>query len=995
MRNNTNSNDQLNNMGSKNIEMKNKLNDMNNEAASLHKSHPRIIPINEGLQNPSNDLTKKSINDINSNEKTPTPTAKPYDFYINNTPENKNKKHKNNKIDTTKYNCITFLPKALLFQFMRLANIYFLIIAIIQCIPIISPLSSSTAIAPIAFVLCVSLIREAIEDIARSRYDKLSNQEKVRVHRDGKWIESVSEKLEIGELVIVEDEKSFPADLILLDSSLEEGICYIETATLDGEKTLKFKKGHMFTADKLKKRFATKMNDANSNNSNNNANNNYNNMSRDIETNKPFYRNADNNYNAQDSINKVEYIENFLINGFVVCDKPSDLLYKLDGNMTINFKNKSNSDVNINNSSFPLDSKQLLLKGAILKNTEWVIGIVVYTGHQTKLMLNSKKAGIKYSTVEKTMSKYLIAVLILQSVFCIVCAILYSVFYKLNLEDNIFLNIFTDNLVIDALLKYFTYLLLLNTMIPISLIITLEIAKIVQGYFMVLDVEMFSKVRQKFAKAGSVSLNEELGQVDYIFSDKTGTLTCNKMKFKYSVIADVCYEFLREEDIKKLEDMRKNLLSKKEKEELLYETRFRQDNDIKEIYPNHLHSLKNNIESSNLLNKSIYSDFVIKSKASSASTGKMKTLVLNTNLKIHEEFFKALALNNDCVVNTKKGHMEYSGLSPDDIELVGASSLLGCTLLKSQSTREKKIRLYEQDTAFEVLNVIEFTSDRKKSSIIVRDGEYIKLYIKGADSEMLPIITPDCNPEFKKQASQFVDVFSRLGYRTLIVGMKIFEEEEHRILNERLNEINKVVGDEKNKLLDQIYKEIEQDIYCLGSTIVEDKLQDSVPETIRDLRLSGIKVWMLTGDKIDTAENIGKSCNLISEELQLFKITNQPQYTFTDFVKKFEDYLKKKGVQFEEYKANDLDHASKNLPEYSILIDLKETKADFLDINKKMKFIEISKYAKSVICSRCSPGQKSEVVGMIKRSDSSLITLSIGDGGNDVPMITVAHIGNN
>lgn len=965
--------------------------DANNESDHLHKN----IELHKLEKSKTEDkltreiTTKKSIIDINNEKR---PSSKPYDFFINNIAENKIKKHKNNNIDTTKYNFITFLPKALIFQFMRLANIYFLIIAIIQSIPSISPLNSSTAIVPLVFVLCVSLIREAIEDVARYRYDKISNKEKVRKYQNGKWILSTSEKLEIGDIVIVEDEKTFPADFILLDSSQDEGICYIETATLDGEKTLKFKKSHAVISDKFKKKIGK--------NNNNNENIYSSSNNRDLETDKVLYRPSSNmNGNEIDnnsiSVKKSEYIENFSISGFVVCDKPSDLLYKLDGNMTLNFQNKNEPKSDFLNASLPLDAKQLLLKGSILKNTEWVIGIVVYTGHSTKLMLNSKKGRVKYSSVEKIMSRYLISILILQSIFCIICGVLYSIYYKLNLEDNAFLEVFSKNLIIDSLLKYFTYLLLLNTMIPISLIITLEITKIIQGYFMVLDIKMYSKVRQKFAKTGSVSLNEELGQVDYIFSDKTGTLTCNKMKFKFCVIADVCYEFIRDEDLRKIEDLQQNVLSKKEKDDLMRQVQFREQNEIKEMKPHHLNTLKNNVENSHLLNKSIYSNFVIKSFSSNSSNYESKNLVLDTNLKIHEEFFKGLALNNDCVVNKKKGHLEYSGLSPDDIELVGASSSIGCSLLKSQSTREKKLNLYNEEKTFEILNVIEFTSDRKKSSIIVREGEYIKLYVKGADSEMFPIMSSDSNPEFKKQVSQFVDLFSKLGYRTLIVGMKIFEEEEYKILNERLFEINKIVGKEKVGLLDDIYKELEKNIYCLGATVVEDKLQDLVPETIRDLRFAGIKIWMLTGDKIDTAENIGKSCNLISEELQLFKVTNQPHFTFDNFLHKFEEYLNKKGLSFDDFKHTISLKSNKiiRLPEYSILIDLKETKADFLDSNKKNKFIEISKYAKSVICSRCSPGQKSEIVAMIKRSEESLITLSIGDGGNDVPMITEANIG--
>ena len=268
------------------------------------------------------------------------------------------------------------------------------------------------------------------------------------------------------------------------------------------------------------------------------------------------------------------------------------------------------------------------------------------------------------------------------------------------------------------------------------------------------------------------------------------------------------------------------------------------------------------------------------------------------------------------------------------------------------------------------------------------------MYIKGADSEMLPIISEKCPKEFKGQSQNFVDLFSKQGYRTLIVAMRIFSEEEYKFVAEQLTEVRLSAAPNKAELLTIIEKQIEKDVFCLGATIVEDKLQDNVPETIRDLRLAGIKVWMLTGDKIDTAENIGKSCNLISQELQIFKITNQSGFFFADFVNKFDEYLLKHGFSYEEYEEAVRSNNDRKLPEYCVMIDLKETTKDFAKVEWQREFVRISKYAKSVICSRCSPNEKSKVVKMIKESNSKLVTLSIGDGGNDVPMITEAHIGN-
>ena len=160
-----------------------------------------------------------------------------YEFYINNSMKNKEQYgFKDNCVDTKKYNIITFLPKALLIQFVRVANIYFLVCAVLQCIPAISPLGAETALVPICIVLSVSIVREGIEDCARAKLDKQQNSEPTEVYVEEQWEQTQSGKLHMGEIVSVKQDDAFPADLILIDSELPEGICYIETGTLDGEK---------------------------------------------------------------------------------------------------------------------------------------------------------------------------------------------------------------------------------------------------------------------------------------------------------------------------------------------------------------------------------------------------------------------------------------------------------------------------------------------------------------------------------------------------------------------------------------------------------------------------------------------------------------------------------------------------------------------------------------------------------------------------------------
>ena len=607
------------------------------------------------------DLNKNP--DISHNEKL-------YQFYIHDNLKNEQYYHfKDNKIRTTKYNIITFLPKALLIQFIRLANIYFLICAILQCIPIISPLGASSAVIPILIVLSVSVIREGLEDCSRAKLDKEQNSELTSTYTDGKWENTTSGKLKIGELVEVLQDEAFPADLILLDSELPEGICYIETGTLDGEKSLKQKEAPKETKGK---------------------------------------------FNEDE-----EKAKDFELSGSAIVDQPNPELYQLNGRMNLTFTtNNSNGQESY---KIPLDAKQLLLKGAKLKNTRWIIGIVVYTGHNCKLMKNAKEPIMKFSSVEKLMNKGLVLIFIVQAVLCVLCAILRGTYYYKNNLDKMNSSPMSFGYTqygyfVESFLNYFTYLLLLNTLIPISLIITLEVVKIIQGLFMGTDHLSYSKVRKKWLTPNSVSLNEECGLVDYIFSDKTGTLTCNKMEFKYCVIGDVCYQYMRgnlEENSEKEENFRieENItpFKKYQMYRSIHDEGDDNDND-KNVKSNFL-SKKKTIR----LPKKTYPNYIIKSEDNSVS------LSLEKTDSIQEHFWYALSLCHTCTVELNdKGLEEYICVSPDSIELVKAAKAQGWSYEESGNPNIKRVKVGDfgaENINFEKLQIIEFSSDRKRETL--------------------------------------------------------------------------------------------------------------------------------------------------------------------------------------------------------------------------------------------------------------------------------------
>ena len=422
------------------------------------------------------------------------------EFYINDNIKNKVYKLKDNRITTTKYNVFTFIPKGLLYQFSRLSNVYFLFTAIIQSIPLISPLTSITAIVPLIFVLGVSMIRELIEDLVRNNFDNLNNEEEVIVLRNNRFIRAMSKTLRYGEVILVYENKNIPADMILIDSGLGEGICYVETSSLDGEKTLKLKVANKYTQGFL---------------------------SKDINSNK--------------GITRLFLSKRYSFSGYIKINAPNIDLNYVNGKIHTLFK----KDGTTIEEDIIISTNEFLLKGSILKNTNWIIGVVVYTGMNNKIILNSKKPRLKMSRVEKRLNYFLVMVFIFLIICCIICSIIHRFDFLANQKYYENFILIKNNPTTESAIIFFTYFLLLNTMIPISLIVSTEIIKIIQGIIISWDVLLYSKWRKVFCNAKSVSIIEELGNVNFIFSDKTGTLTKNQLQFKFCIINKRFYRYLK------------------------------------------------------------------------------------------------------------------------------------------------------------------------------------------------------------------------------------------------------------------------------------------------------------------------------------------------------------------------------------------------------------------------------------------------------------------
>lgn len=337
--------------------------------------------------------------------------------------------------------------------------------------------------------------------------------------------------------------------------------------------------------------------------------------------------------------------------------------------------------------------------------------------------------------------------------------------------------------------------------------------------------------------------------------------------------------------------------------------------------------------------------------------------------------------------------LDYHASSPDEKALVEACARLGIIYLNDNNDiYTLRLRMKQkadtelmgvQDSIddenndivqFKRLQVLEFTSDRKRMSVIVMDKSgQIWLYTKGAESHVLPL----CNTKsahVSMVTQKHINDFAKEGLRTLAIARrKLTKPEFINFLNE-LNEANTSLTNRTEKV-EACQRKIESGLDLLGATAVEDALQDDVRDTLVSIRAAGIKVWVLTGDKVETALNIALSCGHIPEDAGKY------------FIVECKNEAQLNGHL--EALARELERNPDS--EYALLID-GQSLAIALQ-HSAVKFRDLAYKCHAVLCCRLSPLQKCEVVHLVKSSPMKPITAAIGDGANDVSMIQEAHVG--
>ncbi|XP_040903866.1 probable phospholipid-transporting ATPase IA isoform X2 [Toxotes jaculatrix] len=751
-----------------------------------------------------------------------------------------------NRVSTAKYNVLTFLPRFLYSQFRRAANAFFLFIALLQQIPDVSPTGRWTTLVPLLFILVVAAVKEVIEDLKRHNADSVVNKKECQVLRNGAWEIVHWEKVEVGDIIKVNGSDFVPADAVILSSSEPQGMCYIETSNLDGETNLKIRQGLQLTAD-----------------------------IKDI-----------------DSLMR--------LSGRMECESPNRHLYEFVGNIRLD-----------GHSTVPLGPDQILLRGAQLRNTQWIHGVVVYTGHDTKLMQNSTRPPLKLSNVERITNFQILVLFGCLLAISLVCSIGQTIWKYQYGNDAWYMDLNSpDGGAANFGLNFLTFIILFNNLIPISLLVTLEVIKFIQAFFINWDTDMLYEPTNTPAMARTSNLNEELGQVKYIFSDKTGTLTCNVMQFKKCTIAGVAYGH-----------------STHSSEEAGF-------ND-----PSLLENLQSN----------------------------------HPTAAVILDFMTMMAICHTAVPERMDGKITYQAASPDEGALVRAARNLGF-VFSGRTPDSVIVEMLGTEEKYELLHVLEFTSARKRMSVIMRTPSgKIRLYCKGADTVIYDRLAD--SSRYKEITLKHLEQFATEGLRTLCFAVADISESSYQQWQELHHRACTSLQNRALKL-EESYELIEKNLQLLGATAIEDKLQDKVPETIETLMKADIKIWILTGDKQETAINIGHSCKLLTKNMGMLVINEDTLDGTREILSHHCGML---GDAL--YKEND----------FALIIDGKTLKYA-LTFGVRQYFLDLALSCKAVICCRVSPLQKSEVVEMVKKQ-VKVITLAIGDGANDVGMIQTAHVG--
>ena len=778
-----------------------------------------------------------------------------------------------NKEENNKYNVITFFPITLFNQFRQFGNFFYLLMSISQFFPELAVGFLFTYIAPLAFVIAVSMGKELYDDINRRIQDKKTNSAKITVivpSADKSSIQLTQKdasQLQIGDIIELKKDSRVPADIIVLKTfnEAEDNQAFIRTDQLDGETDWKLRKAPGVTQ----------------------------------------------------AMNEIQF---FTSDAFAEYEPPSKLIYNFQGVIQCKTEDGEKKE--------PLNLENTMWASTVVASKK-VIGIVIYTGKETRAKMNSSSPKVKIGILDNEINRLNIYLFVITFIVAFIIA-----------SAKGFQNKFIFN--------FIKYIILFCAIIPISLRVNLDVSK---TYFSVI-INRDKDIPGTIARNSTIP--EELGRISYVFSDKTGTLTKNEMIFK--IIAMETEIFAED----KFEDLKGIVL------------------DECKDYDAPLLDL---VKSESSGSEEIESSTISISSSQSTEVKKKKRIHRHRSKLIRDTITAMCLCNNVTPVadDNDPNKMTYQASSPDEVALVKFAVTLNMRLVGRTDKEIKLTDAADNTEEFEVLANFPFSSDTKRMGIILKNKKHghIIYYLKGAENVMMRFV----KDEYVNYIAENAENLATKGLRTLVLSQKLIPQDYFDKWNKEYEEAKTSMEDRQQKIADVVSK-LENNMDFLCVTGVEDLLQDDVATTIDNLRNAGMKVWMLTGDKVETATCISISAGLKAKTHKIYTIKNDEiKSEAKNEEKPPENVLLSK---FEEYKRKI------HIDPHLFIID-----GDTLDLalkNCEKDFFETAMLAPSVVCCRCSPTQKRIIVKTIKKYTDAR-TAAVGDGGNDVAMIQEADVG--
>ncbi|KAL1753669.1 hypothetical protein FB107DRAFT_264155 [Schizophyllum commune] len=744
-----------------------------------------------------------------------------------------------------------------------------------------------------------------------------------RITGASQWERTLWKKLEVGDIILLRDNDQVPADIVVLSTSDPEGMCYLETKNLDGETNLKPRRAIRSTMS----------------------------------------------IQSEDDIERCSFV--------LDSEPPHQNLYVYRGAMHYETPEGTKTD--------PVTINELLLRGCSLRNTQWVVGLVAFTGADTKIMLNGGATPSKRSKIERETNFNVIVNFVLLAMMCGISAIFNGLDDGEGASSRDYFEAGStpsDSPVLNGIVTFFSCLIAFQNIVPISLYISIEIVKTIQAYFISQDIDMYYEPYDTACVPKTWNISDDLGQIEYVFSDKTGTLTQNIMEFQKCSIAGTAYgEGVTEAqrgaatrtggasagpgDLSSLppQELNEQLAALKQRMlstmERAFKNRYVQTDKLTLVSPK------------------LAEDLV--------ERGPQRTAIV--------AFFRALAICHSVLADRpepeRPNYIVYKAESPDEAALVAAARDVGFPFV-GKGKDGIDIEVLGQRERHIPLKLLEFNSTRKRMSVAVRapDGRII-LYCKGADSVIYERLAPDHDPGMKEATARDMEAFANSGLRTLCIAYR--ELTEHEFMEwERIYDAAASASENREEEIDKANELIERNLTILGATALEDKLQEGVPDAIDTLHKAGIKLWILTGDKLQTAIEIGYSCNLLKNEMEVMILSadsmEQARLQIEGGLNKIASVLGPPSL-----KPQDRGFMPGAQASFAVVID-GDTLRHALSPELKPLFLSLGTQCETVVCCRVSPAQKALTVKLVKEGRNAM-TLSIGDGANDVAMIQEANVG--